>query len=59
MQLKLMDEPLVAPTGGGLGAQIRGVDLRRLGALAQPHPIYGFEHIGSEQEISDLDDPAF
>lgn len=26
-----MDKPLVVPTGGGLGAEIRGVDLRRLG----------------------------
>lgn len=26
-----MDKPLVVPTGGGLGAEIRGVDLRRMG----------------------------
>ena len=25
-----MDKPLIVPTGGGLGAEIRGVDLRRL-----------------------------
>ena len=31
MQMNLMDNPLVVPTGGGLGAEIRGVDLRRLG----------------------------
>ena len=30
MQMNLMDNPLVVPTGGGLGAEIRGVDLRRL-----------------------------
>jgi taurine dioxygenase len=29
--MKLVDEPLVVATGGGLGAEIRGVDLRRLG----------------------------
>jgi hypothetical protein len=33
MQMKLIDKPLVAQTGGGLGAQIRGVDRRRLGDL--------------------------
>jgi hypothetical protein len=26
-----MDKPLVIATGGALGAEIRGVDLRRLG----------------------------
>jgi taurine dioxygenase len=31
MQMKSMDTPLVVPTGGGLGAEIRGVDLRHLG----------------------------
>jgi len=31
MRMNLMDKPLVVPTGGGLGAEIRGVDLRRLG----------------------------
>jgi hypothetical protein len=32
MQLKSTDSvSLVVPTGGGLGAEIRGVDLRRLG----------------------------
>jgi taurine dioxygenase len=31
MQMKLTDEPIVIATGGGLGAEIRGVDLRRLG----------------------------
>jgi hypothetical protein len=30
MQITLMDKPLVVPTGGALGAEIRGVDLRRL-----------------------------
>jgi taurine dioxygenase len=34
MQMKLMDKPPVVPTGGGLGAEIRGVDLRRLGDAA-------------------------
>jgi taurine dioxygenase len=29
-----MDKPLVVTTGGGLGAEIRGVDLRRLSADA-------------------------
>jgi hypothetical protein len=28
------DVPVVVPTGGGLGAEIRGVDLRRLSAAA-------------------------
>src|ERR1700735_5416854 len=32
--MKLMDKPLVVPTGAGLGAEIRGVDLRRLGDAA-------------------------
>jgi taurine dioxygenase len=31
MQMNLRDKPLVVPTGGGLGAEIRGVDLRQLG----------------------------
>jgi len=31
MQMKFTDKPLVVPAGGGLGAEIRGVDLRRLG----------------------------
>jgi taurine dioxygenase len=31
MQMNLRDKPLVVPTGGGLGAEIRGVDLRHLG----------------------------
>ena len=30
LQTQLMDKPLIVPTGGGLGAEIRGVDLRRL-----------------------------
>jgi len=31
MQKKWMDRPLVVPTGGGLGAEVRGADLRRIG----------------------------
>jgi taurine dioxygenase len=31
MQMKLDSMPLVVPTGRGLGAEIRGVDLRELG----------------------------
>jgi taurine dioxygenase len=31
MPMKLMDKPLVVPTGGALGAEIRDVDLRHLG----------------------------
>jgi taurine dioxygenase len=35
MQMKLRDDvPVVAPTGGGLGAEIGGVDLRRLSDAA-------------------------
>lgn len=34
MQMKSMDKPLVVPTGGGLGAEIGGVDLRHLGEPA-------------------------
>jgi alpha-ketoglutarate-dependent taurine dioxygenase len=39
MQVQLVDNPLVIPTGGGLGAEIRAVDLRRLhdGAFAAIH----------------------
>jgi len=35
MRMKLVDQPLVIPTGGGLGAEIRAVDLRRLGGLVR------------------------
>jgi hypothetical protein len=43
MQMKSTDNPLVVPTGGGLRAEIRGVDLRRLGeeAFAATHLVAG------------------
>jgi len=63
MHTKLMDKPLAVPTGSGLGAEIRGVDLRRLGddafAAIRRAWLENLVLLFRAQQLSDADLVAF